>query len=122
MKLIGSKVERDIREQLIRSHELLFCGQDNRKLFDVLKTAYPNLKTAYILGWTPEQGEDIFLVLLEEGLIKIVLDRCNEVSPSTMKIDLENYKKRLSRVGQIKLAVALDLINKDLNRPRSVPS
>jgi hypothetical protein len=46
-KLIGSKAEEEFREQLIKSNQLLFGTEKNRKLLDVLTKQCPQMQTAY---------------------------------------------------------------------------
>lgn len=64
LRLKGSKTEKDIRSQLIRSHQSLFNDEIRSGLLSVIKTFFPQMKTTYILYWTPEQGEDIFSLLI----------------------------------------------------------
>jgi len=64
IKLKASKTEEDIRRQLIGSHKSLFNDEIRSGLLSVIKRFFPQMKTAYILFWTPEQGEDIFHYLL----------------------------------------------------------
>ncbi|WP_409341520.1 hypothetical protein [Paenibacillus sp. MBLB4367] len=118
MKLIGSKTEKDCREQLIKAHKSLFIDKDKMRLLAVLRTCFPNMKTAYIIKWLPEQGEDIFTILINNNVIaRVELDR-NDLNTAPI-IESEpldkHYKKGLRKMSQIILAVALDLANRDLD-------
>lgn len=117
VKLIGSKTEQDIRKQLVKSNELLFKSEENKRLLEVIRSLYPEMKVAYIIDWIPEQGEDIYRLLINEDIIlEIELDRYNgEIEPIIETKSIIQYLQGLSKQNQIKLGVALDLANKHLN-------
>lgn len=116
MKLIGSKLEQELREQLIKSKHSLFNGEEKRRLFEVIRSLFPEIKTAYIVQWIPEQGEDIYKILINDSVIaEIELDRYDvEVEPNVEYKDISQYLHGLSKQKRIKLAVALDLAKQDL--------
>ncbi|EGO63780.1 hypothetical protein [Acetonema longum] len=117
MKFIGSKTEQDFRNQLINSHKALFQERENQRLLNVMRSYFPDMKTAYIIGWTPEQSEDIYVIFIDAKVIAVIeLDRYNVSTQSVVEIiSLEQYMRKLSRIGQIQLAVAIDLSQKDLS-------
>ncbi len=116
MKLIGSKTEQDMRKQLVKSNKALFNSEDNKKLLEVIRSLYPEMKVAYIIDWIPEQGEDIYKLLINENIIlEIELDRFNEEIEPIIKVEsITHYLQGLSKQKQIKLAVALELAKQDL--------
>ncbi|WP_059173291.1 hypothetical protein [Bacillus sp. FJAT-27445] len=116
MKLIGSKTEQEIRKLLIKSNELLFKSEEERRLLEVIKSSCPEMITAYILHWIPEQGEDIYKILINDSIIAVIeLDRNNfELEPKVETLTISQYLKGLSKQNRIKLAVALDLAKQDL--------
>ncbi|MFC6549110.1 hypothetical protein ACFQBN_20820 [Cohnella cellulosilytica] len=116
MRLIGSKTEQDLRKQLIESNKLLFEGQGNKSLLKALEKYYPEMKTAYILHWIPEQGEDIYKVLVNDStIVEVELDRNDiAVEPLVSTISISQYRQGLSKHSQIKLEVALDLVQAQL--------
>lgn len=59
VKLIESKLEQELREQLILSNESLFKNEEKKRLLKAIKSLFREMKTAYIIHWIPEQGEDI---------------------------------------------------------------
>ncbi|MGD6817982.1 hypothetical protein ACQCVE_13045 [Metabacillus sp. 113a] len=121
MKLIGSKTEQDIRKQLVKSNELLFKSEENKRLLEVIRSLYPEMKVAYIIDWIPEQGEDIYKLLINENIIlEIELDRYNaEIDPIIESKSITQYLQGLSKQKQIKLGVARDLANKYLDNMNS---
>ncbi len=116
VKLVGSKTEQDFKQQLIKSNKLLFDDEEYKNLLKVLYEYFPNMRTAYIIHWIPEQGEDIYRLLIDDSLIaEIALDRINlEVKPLVESALISQYRQGLTKINQIKLLVALDLAKKDL--------
>ena len=111
MKLIGRKIEAKYREQLISSHKSLFEDEEKKKVLSALRIRYPEMKSAYPIDWIPEQGEDIYRILINTDLVVTVeLDRLDEESEVLIEaISLDQYQRRLSKTERIKLAVAIDL-------------
>ncbi|KEQ25872.1 hypothetical protein [Paenibacillus tyrfis] len=117
MKLIGSMTEQYYREQLIKFNSSLFHDHSMKRLLGIIQQAFPGMKTAYILGITPDQGEDIYTILINNDFIAYIeLDRYHlETEPMIETKPIKAYKRGLSRIGQIQLAVAMDLAEKNLN-------
>lgn len=111
MKLIGSKQEQDFRKELEGSNIVLAQDSKAQKILNELRATFGDVKTAYILNWTPEQAEDIFTILINlDKIVKVEISRINESEvPIIESFHIKNYQKGLSKVFQIKLAVALDL-------------
>ena len=65
MKLKGSLTEQKFREELIASQRALFEQSTYAKLARKLREHFQNIRTAFILAWTPDQLEDIFDVLVD---------------------------------------------------------
>lgn len=81
----------------------------------MLRTTFGEVKTAYILNWTPEQGEDIFTILVDlDKIAKVEISRVNHSEvPLIETINLREFQRGLSKIFQIKLAVAIDLAKKE---------
>lgn len=124
MKLIGSMLEDDIRKGLIGSRQLIFGEkpfEDERfiHLLRKIKEHFPFVKTAYLLAWTPDQGEDFFTVLIDSAVIfEIELDRFDSnVTPIVTIEKVANYTRRLKKKQEkITLFIAMDLSCNDLKR------
>lgn len=116
MKLIGSKQEQDFRKVLAASNIILAQGDKEIALLAVLRGIFGEVKTAYILNWTPEQGEDIYIILVGlDKVAKVEISRNNLLdAPNIETFMLKDFKKGLSKAFQIKLAVAIDLAKADL--------
>ena len=115
MKLLGSKKEQDFREALVASKITLSQDDKVNALFKVLKTILGEFKTGYILNWTPEQDEDIYIILVNlDKIAKVEISRINSLEEPVVEIfNLKDFKKGLSKVFQVKLAVAIELAKKD---------
>lgn len=115
MKLIGSNTEDKIRAALLQSHRSLFLAE-NRRLLDTIRQHHPSMKTAYILGWLPEQGEDIYTVLINlNTIIRVEIDRINaEVPALVSQVDFNDFKKKLRTLGRLNLTIALQLAQEDM--------
>ncbi len=116
MKLIGSKVENEYRNELISSRRALFEKNEYQRLLSSLILKYPDMRTAYIMNWTPEQGEDIYRLLIDTNMIiGVEIDRYDlECLPSVEKFSFKEYERSLSKTGRIKLSVALELAKSDI--------
>ncbi len=109
MKLIGSKTESDFRIELVRSNEGL--RKPESKLRKALESEGHDVSNAYVLHWTPEQLEDIYVVLIEGSfLVSVEIDKFDSSKqPIFERIELKDYLHGLSKMNQIRLAVAQDL-------------
>lgn len=116
MKLRNSKTERNIRDGFIKSHESLFNDDDKKRLLNVIREHFPEMKTAYVLGWTPEQGEDIYSVLINKELVATIeLNRHDlDAKAFVEQISIQKYKYKLSKLRCIELLIAVDLAGQDL--------
>ena len=115
MKLIGSNIEKKIREVLINEHIALFKTNQYLRLTQVLKMHFPNMKTAYFLEHTPEQGEDIYTLLVDiDMVVKIEISRDNSEIPIVEVGCVRDFRIGLSKINQIKMDVAIDLAKKDI--------
>ncbi|WP_339221951.1 hypothetical protein [Paenibacillus sp. FSL W7-1332] len=111
MKLKGSKQEQEFRKELEGSNLVLAKDGKVELIMNVLKDTFGELKSAYILNWTPEQGEDIYTILVDtDKIAKVEISRVNQSEvPLIETYNLKDFQKQLSKVFQIKLAVAIDL-------------
>lgn len=116
MRLVGSKLEQDFRKELIESHVALFQSIEEKNFLNLLKINFKEMKTAYVINWTPEQGEDLYTLLINlDIIVKIEISRINQnENPIIEVFRLQEFQKGLSKLFQIKLAVAMDLAKKDI--------
>lgn len=114
MRLIGSKTEQDYREELIASNEYHFSEHSKSRLKELLGAAGYGTENAYVLQWTPDQGEDFFTVLINgEYLVNVRVDRdAVGCEMNVERNDLALYLKGLSRMHHVRLLVAQELVNR----------
>ncbi len=101
-------MEKDFREELQKSNEHFTSPS---RLRDALESQGHSTNNAYVLHWTPDQGEDIYMVLINGVyLVSVELDRINpDTPPIYERIELKEYKQGLSKMNQVRLLVAQDL-------------
>lgn len=111
MKLVGSKMESDFREELLRSNDALQVSDS--KLRKVLEAHGHDTKNAYVLHWIPEQLEDLYTVLVSGTyLVDVEINKYDSSKPPVVeKNELKSYLHGLSKMNQVRLAVAQDLAN-----------
>lgn len=74
MKLKGTMTEQSYREELIASKSHLLHDISMRRFLNIIRETFPAMKTAHVLSWTPDQGEDIISFLVDtHSVIKIEL-------------------------------------------------
>ena len=113
VKLIGSRTEQKYRTELLASREKWFGERSDSLLKQILLSKGYDATKAIVIGWTPDQCEDIFSVLiLPDQVISVEIDRVDDsVEPIIETGSLESWLRGLTQIGQIKLAVALDILN-----------
>ncbi|WP_010248546.1 hypothetical protein [Acetivibrio cellulolyticus] len=122
MRLIGSLREDEIRKQMIKAHNDLFYERKNEKLLKILTELFPDIKTAYFLGHTIEQCEDIYTLLVNDNIIvSIEIDKYNiSVDPIVEIESVEDYLNGIGKQRHIEFLVAMDLVKKDLKSSKSI--
>lgn len=110
MKLIGSRTESIKRTELINSE--LFIKK-NKIIINFLNKKYGDIRSIYVLAHTPEQGEDIYRILINGVLIVgFELSRGDEQINEFFEMPVAEYSKQLTgRSDKLDLAVALGLAN-----------
>ncbi len=124
MRLIGSDIEAKYRSELIHSNQVLFSERGNKRLLASINRAFPDMKSAFVLDWIPEQGEDIFSVLINNNKVAVFeLSRSNDqLADACDVLTVGAYRRGLPKQRAIKLAVALDLLLNGYTRPANFPS
>ena len=110
MKLIGSKAEREFREELINSNVSL--NTDGNPLNPILKSAGYDISNSYVLNYIPEQCEDIYVLLIPGSFVlNVEIDKFDpQIKPTFERVELNDYLHSLSKIHQIQMAVAMDLV------------
>jgi hypothetical protein len=104
-----------IRQRLLQGSADLLADKCKDVLGLALRHFFPGLKRAFVMHWIPEQGEDIYWVLVsstEIAEIEIPRAAYAESNPSSLRImALDVYqKKRHSRDVRQKLEIGVELM------------
>ncbi|WP_395373535.1 hypothetical protein [Marinicella sp. W31] len=115
MKLKDSLTERSLKKSLQKSKEVLFSGETPyRKILLELQKEKFGLKSAYVLHYLPEQGEDIYTIITDSyEIVTIEFKRGSYTEAPIRKetISLDEYRKGLSRNDLIQLELATELLS-----------
>lgn len=105
-----------IEEELLVSKQRILRSDEESPLKYIVLSEFPDVKTAYVVYWIPEQGEDIFHVLINaENLVEIEIARDDKASaPQCRILDLESYRRHLNKVRRRKLDIALRMSEIDM--------
>ena len=104
-----------ILHNLENSRDGLFMRNENPKLLVALKSRFPQLQRAYVIDWIPEQGEDVFTLLVENELIAIVdIAKGSYNAAAVIRVvPLAEYlrtHRRMSKARRQKLDVAIEMM------------
>ncbi len=105
----------EIEESLIELNRMLREGLTNRRLMEVLLTEFESLDLVFVIGWIPEQGEDIYTVAVPPNTIatvEIPRHESDTAPPLIEKVPFDQYgrdTKRLSKEVRRKLSVVEQL-------------
>lgn len=109
MKLIGSRTEQQMREELIRSNLSLRDGSHGQ-LAKAIESVNVDVAGAYVLHWIPEQAEDIYEILVSASEVLTIEVPRGEGQVLVERRDLAEYQSKCSKNQRLKIAVARDLL------------
>ena len=85
--------------RLVNSKKYIFHPDSPNQLLEALRTLEAAIQTAYVLGHTPEQGEDIYRILVNGEYI-VGFDLQKNTSPVVLqnvkKYSIPEYQKQIS--------------------------
>ncbi len=114
MKLIGSKTEREFERELINSTSTLLSEHSDSPLLLFLQEWEIDNKSVMILDSFPDDGSIFYLLLIENRLIGQVEIDSSDIENATMEtMTLPQYMNGLSKMQQIKLAMARSLMDNE---------
>jgi hypothetical protein len=129
MKLRGSIAESGYRDDFIRSRNYFWNMEDGQRIVKFIESKIDcKVKSIYLLNCTPDQSTDSLTFLINGDLVamyeelseRVPEDIRNRYPEETLEpfesISIKNYKQGLRRIGQIKLAIALELAQEDMVR------
>lgn len=113
MKLIGSKLEKEIEESLVKSRGWVFGS----KIYPAIRSKYGDVNSAYVLQWTPDQEHDLYCILID-GLFIVSFEVPRSEAYSSASVDMEeisiqDWRKNTRKRGHLQLEIALKLAEMD---------
>ncbi|MGP6381694.1 hypothetical protein ACTZGB_19555 [Yersinia bercovieri] len=110
MRLIGSRTEFFRREELQQSEIFI---KKNKIIVNFLNKKFSPVKSAYLLAYTPEQGEDIYRILVNGCIvIEFEISKFDSKISDIEEIPVSYYSKLIkSKSAKLDLLIALDLAN-----------
>ncbi|MBI3560570.1 MAG: hypothetical protein HY080_02485 [Gammaproteobacteria bacterium] len=108
-----------LNDELLQSKEKFLSGENSAELLSALRAKFPDMTDdVFIIGWIPEQGEDIYTVLVNGN--KVVEVEISRISPaenpvSFVVLTVQEYLKKnpaLSKSTRRKLDGAIQLSQK----------
>ncbi len=99
MKLIGSKQERQIEARLRASQTWILKHPEAQHFRSILGRTFGSVRSALELVWTPDQGEDLYLVLVNgSSIARFEIPRDVSFDPELIPVELYHpldYKRHL---------------------------
>ncbi len=111
MKLIGSKTEREFRNNLIVSSNQHFSEDSNSPLKCFLQSKNIPYKNAHILNEITDESTTHYSILISgSSVLSVEIDKSNSRNSTIQSnSELKSYLLGLSKIEQIKLFVAKEL-------------
>lgn len=110
MKLRGTKTERDMRHQLIASRDAILREGSNPRLLEALKSVYPDLISAFVIHWIPDEAEDEIIVMIDlDKMLWVELDRVDTSKKANIEVLKFAHYEKGKRQHLIKMAIAKEL-------------
>jgi hypothetical protein len=106
----------EYRSDLINSKKYLAETEKGRRVLSIIGDLCGNFKTAYALAHTPEQGEDIFRILVDgKSVVGFDLQHDDGTARNVNIMPVTEYRGYLSdRDSKLLLSVALELSKQDM--------
>jgi hypothetical protein len=113
MKLIGSRLEKEIEEGLRKGRRWVFGSN----IYEVIRSKYGEIHSAYVLQWTPDQAHDLYCILLNGSLVACLevprFENLSDVSIDLEEISLQDWRESSRKRDWLKLEIALKLAQED---------
>ncbi len=112
MNLVGSKTEQDIEAELVALTSSTFANSKAYYLQQLLSELGVNFQEVIVLNRFPDETCEVYLLLIENRLIgQVEVDSDDVENPAIETFTIPEYKQGLSKIQQIRLAVAKRLLS-----------
>lgn len=102
-----------LRDELERGREDLLADPTGRRIVSLIEQALGyRSDDVYVVHWIPEQGEDLYDVLVDgRVVVRVEIPRAPEAWASCVAASVEQFRSgaRLSTTARRRLAAALEL-------------
>lgn len=114
MKLINSKIEKDIRDNLQKYSPLIM--EDN-VIINFLIQHFQEIKSIYVLQVTPDQGEELYTLLVNgDKVIDFEISRIDNSIYDVHIRTVDEYSMEIKKKSpKLKLLIALELSKQPYN-------
>ncbi|HBO24322.1 hypothetical protein [Providencia sp.] len=114
MKLINSKLEQEIRENLAKRSPLIM---GDKEITNFLIQNFQEIKSVYVLQVTPDQGEELYTLLVNgDKVIDFEISRINNSIYDVHIRTVDEYSKEIKKkLPKLKLIIALELSKQAYN-------
>ena len=108
MKLINSKIEKEIRDNLQKYSPLIM---EDKVIINFLIQNFQEIKSVYVLQVTPDQGEELYTLLVNgDKVIDFEISRINNSIYDIHIRTVGEYSKEIkNKLPKLKLLIALEL-------------
>ena len=114
MNLVDSKTEKDIKTELVALNSNVFNCAKGFALKEFLSELSFNIQEVIVLNNFPDETCEVYLLLLENRLIgQVEVDSDDLDNPTIETFTIPEYKKGLSKIQQIRLAIAKTLLSSE---------
>jgi hypothetical protein len=111
VKLVGSKTEREIRLELIKSTSSVFSESSESQVKAFFLDNGMDFSKVIVLSSFPDDRVIYYWLLIESRMIgRVEVELDNPECTGMDTFTLLEYSHKLSKIQQIKLAVAMDLL------------
>ncbi|MCA1323555.1 hypothetical protein [Herbaspirillum sp. alder98] len=115
MPVFTKSLQEKLKTQLLDQSREIMDSTNACGLGEILIKNFPSLSRPMLIDCIPEQGEDIYWVLVssrEIAVVEIPRRKCGAPGDILEIVEVETYRsKRLGRDSRQRLAMALELID-----------
>jgi hypothetical protein len=87
-----------LEREILSSQDAFYAGNSGAAVLDAISEGFPNASRGHLLQWLPDQGEDIFWVLIDPSKVAVIeIPRSNHGvggAPLCKTIALQEYLSR----------------------------
>jgi hypothetical protein len=98
MKSARLSLDVQLEREIQNSQDAFYAGNSGAAVLNAISEGFPNARRGYLLQWLPDQGEDVFWVLIDPSMVAVIeIPRANNGvggAPLCKTIGLQEYLSR----------------------------